>query len=477
MPFGLIVIPQWYINYNMGNLLEHGETLEKRPLKDMCMVVEDISLIGKATEISVELMSNKPNSVLFYIMFGSGSFNHIDISGLRMGFRVDLQPCDGSHDGFFGINQLFMYLQSSKYAEYVHDFTIFPAGFSDSTKDDLVKFMNTYISSLRNENLPITGNAVTVSNPGNKPNAPSPYTPSYVSFVVHQSDKGLGHDYDTLNYVMDSSAGPINYAERYVQARYKFLDFHDQLTHKGTYGFIYIGILYHNSPVVSKLSPLVTGHIVPSDNENSLVMAISRGTGDLGLPPNFDFRSKKGCNLHEGFISRYDMGCTFETEVYISTIKNAERTLNSINMQYNWSIACIHLFPGTMNTFRVSYSAKQSVLLDIVGVTDGRLQTHVTVPLMEPQRPPDHVYGHDDRLYSWMVTSDEGNWPDNDSAFIPPIIQANFAVISEASFSGGEIENIIKAMHTVALPGNSQLFIRDPVQQGTYLIAKVAFKQ
>jgi len=102
----LLAMPQWYINYNLANLLQSGTTTDGGSLKDVRLTLGgDAWLTGVIERMWTEVyVANSTSRVKFVLLFASGTMDYFDliakkdatadVAGLQFGFDVDLSYAD-----------------------------------------------------------------------------------------------------------------------------------------------------------------------------------------------------------------------------------------------------------------------------------------------------------------------------------------------------------------------------------------------
>jgi hypothetical protein len=244
----VVAMPQWYINFNLANLLAHGTTIDGKSLRNVELVTgHQLFLTGVIARMWTQVyVAGSADKVKFVLSFKSGTLDYwdieqdppvkkqADIAGLQYGFDVDLNWSDVQDNqalppdvkqrvldllsnlgqGAFTAEQLFMDFENATLSQYDPSATIFPPSFPDSAATEFSNYLRTYLKGLSDAGGNILGYAIRVHNPGGQNDPVATFPPTDLQFATNRYTPSQSPgpndwqpDLDTINYQMMTGGG------------------------------------------------------------------------------------------------------------------------------------------------------------------------------------------------------------------------------------------------------------------------------
>ena len=491
----IVAVPQWYVNFNLANILQTGKTTTGGSLKDVSIGLKNQqnfylkAVIGSlSTVLHVE---GSTTQVVFMVSFTSGSLDYYDldvspperkaadVSGVSFAFLVDLSIKDLENDanlpanvkaevkarmsnlgpGAFTIQQFFMDLTESAVSRVDQTHTVFPETFPPSARITIKNYLAVYIDQIRQTGGHILGYSVKVQNPGGVSDPVASFPPTALMLVTNQYTPGNGEnpdsetaDLDTINYLMMTGAKPV-FPSNLKPWWGNFIVPGDDKT--GRYGTMAMeSNLFIREFLLKRLAPIVCTYAELSDQNDSLDMKYTTKAGKF-TPTALGGTWSSGELSSKSHKSGDDAWYTFNFNVDLSVDPGAGTIVIKRNTNFSVKV-------DTSSTFQVWYEIPLTLTISLTGIDKGALQ--VSVDEKTKQKAPHTLYGDP---YGWLITKVQGDWPiwvwSGDTleqtidkaigAAVPEAVPAN---ITET------IKNTLNPAPFV-FPGGAELFMKDPV--------------
>ena len=501
----VVAMPQWYINFNLANLLAHGQTTDGKSLQNVQLVNgQHTFLTGVIARIWTQVyVPGSAQKVKFILSFKSGTLDYwdidqdppvkkqADITGLQYGFDVDLNRSDVQDNqnlpapvkqrvldllsnlgqGAFTVQQLFMDFENATLSQYDPSATIFPSNFPDSAATAFSDYLRTYLKGLSGAGGNILGYAIRVHNPGGKDDPVATFPPTDLQFATNRYTPSQSPgpndwrpDLDTIDYQMMTGGGtfPTNlpvWSGNFVVPA-------DDAS--GWYGAIAMAQqLFVQQFLLPRLSPLVTQYWRLKDRSGSLDINYDTATGALishGLGGAWNSGQTSGHSHQTNTWSNDDAyyNMTFDVQVNITPGSNQI----VIQRNTNFDIEFVHWYGveggAAKSRFKVWYAVPLTITVTLQGVQDGNLVVAVASQTTQPD--PNIGYGDP---YGWLITQTDGDssiWQSVSKTMDAMINSAVNAAMPEALLPG--ITQVITKdlnLSPFVFPGGAQLFMANPM--------------
>jgi hypothetical protein len=494
----LVAMPQWYINFNLDDLLQHGRTTGGASLRDVALRMtpeSDAWLRGVISKIATTVyVPENPAKVTFLVTFRSGTMEYdeggtkhsCDITGLRFGLHVDLgkaevavkdysqlpddvrQRIGALKPGAFSVEQLFMNLQAAKAADYDPASTSFPPAMPAAAIEQFPRYMTQYLGDVANAGGQVLGYAVQVPN-GDDPI--STFPPTGLKLVTNQYRGGtdsapvLNPDVDTVSYLM--MTGDKAFPSQFTPWWGNFVlptDGKDDTW----YGTIAMAReLFIDKFLLPRLSPLVCGYWKLSNTDSDLNIRHEAATGSFApttLGGTWKIGALTSRSHRTNTWSNDDVDYSFSWDVSLNLVPGTNKVV--INRVVNFDMKYTHWYGieghAVTSTCQIWYNVPLAITITFLGVIDGKLQVKVSTSTREPA--PNTVYGDP---YGWDITKVEGNssiWKDV-SDTLDQVINSAVAAAMPGALATGVEKAIADNLNLTpfVFPGGNQLNMINPV--------------
>lgn len=499
----IVAFPQWYINYNLEQLVRTGNTSDGKPLKDVNLTIGSSNqwLQGTIDKLWTNIHVNGSNNrVIFILSFSTGTMDYYDIAnvpptpeqvsiaGIQFGFEVDLCLEDiqmiqtvpdnvkkqvfgllSNHDeGSFTIQQLFMDFQNAVVSQYNPSVTKFPESMPPSARIQFANYLNVYLSQLVSTGGNILGYSLKIHNPGNQPDPKATFPPTDLHFVTNQynanTTSSLNADYDTLQYLMMTGNTPLPTINQNYWGNYSMPE--DETT--GCYGTMAISkALFIHQFLLPKLGPLINSYWTFSDNKNSLDANYTVSSGSFtpsALGGTFESGSSSGHSHKTNTWSNDDADYSLSVSTNFSVQPGTNQIV--INRTTNLGITTTHWYGikghAASNKYSVFYSIPLQITIRLLGINDGKLVVSVDREIHDDS--DNTVYGDP---YGWFITKSEGEYSiwksvsDTTDKIINHIVPAA-SLEAELPQLEQQISESLR-LSPFVFPGGNQLFMSDPL--------------
>lgn len=492
----LVAMPQWYVNFNLANLLQ-GTTTGGQPLKNVTLSTGEGTywLKGVVSKMWTDVfVPGSTKKVKFILSFSSGTMDYVDlmhptappqtcdITGLQFGFDVDLGLAAVSTDqtppavasgiatavgslpaGSFTIQQLFMDFENAVLSQYDPAVTVFPATMPVAATAAFPDYMVQYLAMVKAGDGHILGYAVTVDQAADPP---ATFPPTSLDFVTDQYQAGdgttLNPDLDTICYLTmtGGQALPTNLRSWWGN----FVVPGDDAN--GWYGTIAVAKqLFVDQFLLPRLGPLVLGYWTLSDQSGTVDLGYANATGTFtptALGGTWRSGPLSSKSHRTNTFSNDDAMYAFTFAVDLAVVPGTNQIV--ITRTVDFDIDFVHWYGldghAASSEFHVWYDVPLTVTIELAGVVDGKLQVSAT----SATREPSGIYGDP---YGWDITQTSGSYSifSSVSDTMDSVINNAVAVaIPEALLPN--IETAIAAdlnLHPFVFPGGAQLFMANSV--------------
>jgi hypothetical protein len=490
----LAAMPQWYINFNLEDLLKYGRTTTGASLQDVALRMspgQDAWLRGKVSKIATTVyVPENPAQVIFTVTFASGTMDYdtptgkstCDIAGLRFGIAVDLgkaqvavkdyaelpddvrQRIGALKPGAFTVEQLFMNLQAADAAHYDPAATFFPPAMPTAAVDQFPTYMTQYLGDVANAGGQVLGYAVEVPN-ANDPIATFP--PTGLKLVTNQYQAGPDRDpeIDTVNYLMMTGGKAFPAELKPWWGNFVVPSDGKDDTWYGTIAMA--KELFIDKFLLRRLYPLLCGYWMLENVSGTLDIKYVPSVSTFypttlgGTFSTVPFHSR---SHRTNTWSNDDVDYTFSWDVNLNLVPGTNTVV--ITRVVNFDIDYTHWYGidghALTSKFRVWYNVPLTVTITFLGVIDGKLQVKVATSTRGPA--PNTVYGDP---YGWDIVKTEGSysiWLDVVNTLNQVINNAVSAAMPAALASGVEAaitDNL--NLTPFVFPGGNQLNMINPV--------------
>jgi hypothetical protein len=505
----IIAIPQWYVNFNLAQILATGKTKGGGSLKDIALNIGTNTWIratidSLATKFQV---AGSVTKVKFIISFASGTMDYYDISktppakesadiaGLSFGFQVDLSFKDLANNqdipdyvkqqiekrmsnlgaGAYTIQQFFMDLTEGAVSTPDPTVTVYPANFPASAKAALPNYMATYVNELTQVGGHVLGYGVEVQNPGGAADPVASFPPTKLNFVTNQYEAPSpaagtdNSDLDTINYLMMTGVDP-SFPQNLKPWWGNFIRPGDDAS--GVDGVSAVrSELILSKFLIEKLSPIVCTYVEVDDRSDNISMKTVEKVGKLTpttLGGTFSKKNIKGKSHKTNAVSNDDAVYTFSFDVDLK-INPGTNTI-TIKRVTKFSTQVTHWYGiehhALKSQFEVDYEIPVTYTIKLEGVSDGALQVNVTQETKEPD--PNTAYGDP---YGWLITGTKGEWTvwKSVSDTWDSVISDAVGIAVPDAVPADTKKKIADSLNLLpfVFPGGAQLFMKDPMFSGT----------
>jgi hypothetical protein len=495
----IVAMPQWYINYNLNNLLQNGKTTTGGSLKNISLTIgENTWLNGTISQMWTNVyIPGSVSRVKFILKFSSGTMDYYDISqtppvketaditNLQFGFDVDLNYADVANNqnlpldvkqrvvqllknlgaGAFSVKQLFMDFQNAVLSQYDPAVTIFSPNFPASAVGYFPEYMNVYLSQLEQVGGNILGYAVKVDNPSQTPDPVATFPPTNLEFVTNQYRSDLQPDLDTVNFLMMTA--DQNFPANLQPWWGNFVVPNDDAN--GWYGTLAMSHqLFVQQFLLPKLAPLVTTYWQLADADGTLNPSYTTKSGSFspnGLGGTWSSGLCSGHSHQAVPLANDDAYYNASVDVDFSIQPGSNQII--ITRKTNFDIDYIHWYGveghAIQDNCHLWYAVTLTITITLLGVQDGKLQVQSS-STYTPQKDPHTIYGEP---YGWLITKHEGSLPGWQSVVdTMDCVVTNFVNVAmpEALLPG--IEQVITNaldLSPFVFPGGAELFMANPI--------------
>ena len=497
----IIAMPEWYVNFNLAQLLQNGRTIDGGSLQDVSLAVDgNLWLKGTVGSLSTSFaVEGSVSKVVFVVSFDAGTMEYYDIttdpptkrsadiSGLAFGFLVDLSVKDLEDDanvpadvrekvkarmsnvgaGAFTIQQFFMDLTEGAISSPDPAVTRFPAGFPASAKAALPTYLTVYVDQVTQAGGHVLGYGVKVQNPGDVPDPTASFPPTALQLVTNEYEGSGGadgsSDLDTINYLMMTGPDPVFPANlkpwwgNFVQPGD---DSH------GVDGVCAVRAGLFRAFLLERLAPIVCAYVEVENRKDSTDLKTRAKTGTFtptALGGTFRV-STSGTSHRTNTLSNDDAAYAFTFDVTLAEVPG-QPTI-TIERRTRFSVKVTHWYGvehhAVKSEFEVDYEIPVTYTVTLVGVDDGGLQ--VTVDEKTKQPDPNTVYADP---YGWLITGTKGEWTvwQDVSSTWGSVIDSAVGLAVPAAAPDSMTATIASALDVSPFffPGGAQLFMKDPV--------------
>jgi hypothetical protein len=504
----IVAMPQWYINYNLNNLLQNGTTTTGDSLKNVSLTIGENSwLNGILSQIWTNVyVPESVSKVKFILKFASGTMDYYDLSkvppvketaditDLQFGFDVDLSYADVTDNqtlpadvkdraeklitslgtGAFSIKQLLMDFQNAVLSEYDSSITLFPSNFPASAVGAFPTYLNTYLSQLEQAGGNILGYAVKVDNPGQTPDPIATFPPTNLEFVTNQyrpnenpQPSDLQPDLDTVNFLMMTAGN--NFPPNPKPWWGNFVIPNDD--NNGWYGSLAMANeLFVKQFLLPHLAPLVNTYWQLTDANDTLNPSYTLQSGAFtpttdGLGGTWGSGIQSSLSHQTNAVSNDDAYYNCSVEVNLNIKPGSNQIV--ISRKTNFDIHYIHWYGveghAISSDFHVWYEVTLMITITLLGVQDGKLHVQSN-STYSPQKEPNHLY---EDPYGWLITQTDGSYPIWQSVgdTMDTVIN-NFVDVAMPQALLPSIDQIVTNaldLSPFVFPGGAQLFMANPV--------------
>lgn len=484
----IVAVPQWYVNFNLDTLLRNGVTAEGKSLRDVRLADSSGTgwLTGRISKLWTKVfVDGSVTRMTFILQFESGTMDYWDLSvappqnsrcdvgGLQFGFDVDLGVARVQQDqtlpddvkkrvtelltylgpGAFSIQHLFMDFENAVLSQYNPTVTVFPATMPPAATAVFPVYMATYMRQLRAVGGNILGYAITVSEDAD---LPATFPPTSLVCVTNQYRGGpdgedRDPDLDTINYLMMTGGARLPANLRPYWGNFVVpADDADGLCGKVAMA----KQLFVQQFLLPRLAPLVLTCWTFKDNSSSLDPNYTVDTGGFAPTPlggSWSSGVRSGTSRHGGAEAKYTMSIRVDCAVTPGLNSVVITRTTDFDIQYtNWL--------GT--DFRTWYNIPLTITIELIGVSDGRLQVSVSSATREPA--PEAVYAEP---YGWDIVRTAGSYSiwalvsaDMDRTIDSMVrLAMPTALLPDIKDT---IENCLN-LDPFVFPGSAQLFMKD----------------
>lgn len=494
----LAAMPQWYINFNLDDLLKYGRTTKGASLRDVVLRMapdQDAWLRGVISKIATTVyVPENQAQVTFLVTFASGTMDYdtpagkssCDVAGLRFGIGVDLgkaqvavkdytalpddvrQRIGALKPGAFTVEQLFMNLQAADAAHYDPASTFFPPAMPAAATEQFPRYMTQYLGDVADAGGQVLGYAVEVPK-GDDPIATFP--PTSLKLVTNQYQAGTANDpvrnpdIDTINYLMmtDDKAFPTE-----LKPWWGNFVLPGDGKDDTWYGTIAMAKeLFIDKFLLPRLSPLICGYWNLSNTDGTLDIRYQAAIGTFHpttLGGSWSTGPLHSRSHRTNTWSNDDVDYTFSWDVNLNLVPGTNTAV--ITRTVNFDISYTHWYglegAAVTSTFRVWYNVPLTVTVTFLGVIDGKLQVKVGTSTRGPA--PNHVYADP---YGWDITKVEGSfsiWKDISDS-MEQVINAAVNAAMPGALAAGVEKAIADNLNLTpfVFPGGNQLNMINPV--------------
>jgi hypothetical protein len=500
----LVAVPQWYLNFNLANLLKHGKNTDGKPLSGVALSYDGGSrwLKGTIDKLWTNVhVPDSPTRVKFVLHFSDGTLDYVDntvkptvegscdIGGLQFGFEVNLSRAAVAQDaslpddvkkrvdellgslgsGAFSIQQVFMDLQNAALDQYDRSTTVFPTAMPKAAVNVLPGYVAQYLAQLAEAGGDVLGYAITV---GHGVDMPATFPPTELRFATNQYQGGddgktLTPDLDTLNYrlITKDGAFPVNPQPWWGN----FVVPGD--IQSGWYGTLALSSrLFIRDFLLPRLAPIVLGYLTFSDRDGSIDPDYQAQTGTF-TPTQYGGFWESGTysarSHRTNTFSNDDVDYSMRVSVQLSVLPGTNTI--AISRETHFDIHYTHWYGvdghAASSDYHVWYQVPLNVTIKLIGAQDGKLQVSATATTREPD--PNVQYGDP---YGWDIVDQAGSYSgwgsisdDMDAA-----IAAMVSVAAPEALLPGVGKSITDDLNLkpFVFPGSSQLFLANPVFNG-----------
>ncbi len=497
----ILAMPQWYVNYNLRELLEYGTTIEGKSLKDISLQMQGNNwLTGRVSSLSTSLyVDGSVKKVKFIITFESGTMEYYDIyklppekmqadiSGLVFGFLVNLSfedlvseedlPDDVKKqilermsklgEGAFTIQQFFMDLTEAAVSTPDSTITHYPTGFSDSAKAVFPIYMATYINGIRSAGGHVLGYGVKVQNPGGVDDPVASYPPTLLEFVTNRYIGYTGQiqtDLDCILYLMMTGNNPT-FPPNLAPWWGNYVVPGDDV--EGVYGCMAMsGGIFVKQFLLSRLAPIVCTYWELQNTNNSLDISSRDAVGQFTPTADGGTWSTgqiSSLSKKNNTFSADDAAYNSSFEVTLSIGKGDNKIVILRTMYFDVEVT--HWYGvrdhSISSSIHVWYEIPTTITITMDGLDKGALQVNVDVKNKEAD--PSIAYGDP---YGWLITKVKGSesiWKEVGDLQERCINDAVNVAVPKGLGTNikNKIEQSLNLMPFI-FPGGSQLYMKNP---------------
>ena len=496
----IVAMPQWYVNYNLGNLLKQGTTADGKSLREVKLTYTSgvMWLEGTIAKLWTELfVQGSASKVKFVLQFLAGTMQYwdvtqnppvkqsCDIGGLQFGFEVDLSVEDVANDqtlpvavkkrvtelltdlgpGGFRIQHLFMDVQNAALDQYDPTATKFPATMPASATAAFPSYLKTYLAELHAVGGNTLGYAISVDKTAD---LPATFAPTGLEFVINQyrSSSSLASanpDLDSLMYLLmtKGTAFPTNLSAWWGN----FVVPGDDAG--GWYGTIAVANkLFVKEFLLPRLAPLVLKYWKLENRDDGLDPRYTEQTGSFTETPlggkwTSGGQTSRSHRTNTWSNDDIDYNMTISAELTITpgagTIMITRNT--DFDLRYtHWYGIEKH---AASDEFHMWYNFPLTITITLLGTQDAQLQVATT----KKTRDPDPGMNYADP-YQWDIVKTEGSytvWTSINDDMAGALGRAANMAMPEGLMP--EIEKAITEqlnLKPFVFPGSAQLFMADP---------------
>ena len=496
----IVAMPQWYINFNLANLVKSGTTVDGAPIKDVALQNGNAPMFLKGTLSSLRTEVYVPGSVTrvkFILSFASGEMDYYDlnqypptpercsIAGMQFGFDVNLSYEDVENSkvlppdvqktvssmlqylgpGAFTIQHLFMDLENAALDQYDQTVTVYPKDMPDSAREAFPHYLGTYMQTLSKAGGNTLGYAIAVPDDASIPATFPPTALKYVTNQYRGPDGALNTDLDTVNYLVmtEGRAFPGNLLPWWGD----FVVPEDDSN--GWYGSMALAkSLFLERFLLPRLGPLVTPHWELSNRTGTLDPGYTEKQGSLSpvstwLGGTFHYASPQGHSHVTNTLSNDDAYFNMSVDVDLRLEPGTNTIVISRTTSFDIDVIHWKGLEGAAlkDEYRIWYVVPLTVTVELIGVVDGKLQVAATT--QTTQKPP-NVFS--DTPYFWYSTGAQGSvgvFTATGDTMINAVDNMIKLAVPEALQPGivEVIENSLN-LQPLIFPGNAELFMANP---------------
>ena len=494
----LVAMPQWYINFNLDDLLQHGRTTGGASLRDVTLCMAPGSnawLRGAVSKLATTVcVPGNPTKVIFLVTFADGTMEYqaggtkasCDIAGLRFGITVDLgtatvqagdyaqlpddvrQRIGALKPGAFTVEQLLMDLQAAQAAHYDPAATVFPAGMPSAAIGQFPGYMTQYLGNVAAAGGQVLGYAVQVP-ADSEPIATFP--PTALASATNQYRAGtpdapvFDPDVDTVSYLMMTGDKP--FPPQFTPWWGNFVAPSDGKDDTW-YGTIAVAReLFLEKFLLPRLGPLVCGYWNLSDTTDGLAVKyqpVAAAFSPTTLGGHWLVPEQRSRSHRTNTWSNDDVDYTFSWGGVLNLVPGTNKIV--ISHLACPSLTYTHWYGieghAASYTYFIGFSIMATITITVVGVIDGKLQTQVAFTIDGLQ--PAAASGEPDRWHLGNQEGDPAVWKhigDTKDDVVSDLLKAAGDAVRPVGLEKAIEDNL--NLTPFVFPGGSQLNMINPV--------------